>query len=376
MHCATTLIVKMEISRPVLLPVRPLHKPRAEAVKGEDADVQAQLQEMQAEEDLSPGAMRQRFVDSTDEMSAAMAQFRNRRALLKTDSGEDRFERVLDDDVLPKVQQVLRAAQTFGVSAELLAQLRSMFPDDSDLLLVLRELLRRRQMEALTRKRLERAKAEVEATSVPRRVKAGINCAIKARLFGTLLQRQASLLRESYRQFLEGMQSNIETYEVWITSYGFQHREQVLNFIEEALTTDVMSLDPSCSSIEFGDLLNKLTQLKLLRSADGLFVRHLLRYPLVREHNDCESDWVVFMLATLQAPEEIDQTLDDMLGEALLLTTHVDRSTLLQLIRQACHSLPLALFRDVDQVHALLKRFDELAELTHQRALIERRRDV
>jgi type III secretion system YopN/LcrE/InvE/MxiC family regulator len=368
-------IVKMEISRPSFASTG-FHKPRHEAVKRDDAQVQMQASEVQPEEDLSPAALLQRFVNSTDEMSAAMAQFRNRRDLKKVDASNDHFERVLDDDVMPKVLQVLKAAQSQGVPAELLAQLRNLFPDDSDLLLVLRELLRRRQMDGLSRKRLEKAKEEVETNAAPRRLKAGINCAIKARLFGKLLQREAPLLRESYRQFLEDTQTEVQTYEEWIGSYGYEHREQVLNFIEESLTTDVMSHDPSCSSTEFGGLLKKLTQLKLLRSADSLFVGQLLRYPLVRAHNDSEAEWLVFLLAILQAPEEIDQSLYEVLGEAMLLTVHADRASLLQLIRQACHSLPLELFRDVEEVHALLERFNELAETTHKRELIERRRGI
>lgn len=353
-----------------------LHRPKQEAVNRDAEQVPSHVLNAQAEEDASPAAMLQRFVESSDEMSAAMAQFRNRRDLKKADAGSDNFERVLDEDVLPKVQQVLKAAQSLGVASELLAHLRGLFPDDSDLLLVLRELLRRRQMGSLSRKRLEEAKTEVETTAVPRRVKAGINCAIKARLFGKRLRREASLLRESYRQFLEDIQTEVKTYEEWIINYGYEHREQVLGFIEESLTADVMSQDPSCSSSEFGNLLGKLTQLKMLRSADGLFVEHLMRYPVVRAHSHSEADWVVFMLATLQAPEEIDQTLQGMLGNAMLLSTHTDRSALLQLIRQACRSLPLDLFKDIDQMHALLERFDALAEVARQRELIERRHNA
>ena len=53
----------------------------------------------------------QRLVQASDEMSAALTQFRVRRHFeLKSEGVPDNFERVLEDDVLPKVQQLLRLA--------------------------------------------------------------------------------------------------------------------------------------------------------------------------------------------------------------------------------------------------------------------------
>src|SRR5438132_989894 len=114
----------MEISHsPPVIP-RPPHK-SATARRDNTERAPTQLDEAPPEEDLSPAAMLQRFVDSTDEMSAAMVQFRNRRDLKKTEAVADGFERVLEEDVLPKVQQVLKAALIFASTFELLQQVRS-----------------------------------------------------------------------------------------------------------------------------------------------------------------------------------------------------------------------------------------------------------
>ncbi|ECW4629944.1 type III secretion system gatekeeper InvE, partial [Salmonella enterica subsp. enterica serovar Kentucky] len=236
---------------------------------------QAEIQ--QAAEDSSPGAEVQKFVQSTDEMSAALAQFRNRRDYEKKSSNlSNSFERVLEDEALPKAKQILKLISVHGGALEdFLRQARSLFPDPSDLVLVLRELLRRKDLEEIVRKKLESLLKHVEEQTDPKTLKAGINCALKARLFGKTLSLKPGLLRASYRQFIQSESHEVEIYSDWIASYGYQRRLVVLDFIEGSLLTDIDANDASCSRLEFGQLLRRLTQLKMLRSADLLFVSTL-----------------------------------------------------------------------------------------------------
>src|SRR5690606_22912075 len=108
-------------------------------------------------DDSGTAGVLQRFVQISDEMSAALAQFRGRRQFeLKSDSLTDNFERVLDDDTVPKVRQILSLARLGDKPISWLLQMaRKLFADDSDLALVLRELLRRKKLEKSTRQRLE-----------------------------------------------------------------------------------------------------------------------------------------------------------------------------------------------------------------------------
>ena len=112
-------------------------------------------------------ALSQRLVQASDEMSAALTQFRVRRHFeLKSEGVPDNFERVLEDDVLPKVQQLLRLAPLADPPvAGLLSMARKLFADDSDLALVVRELLRRKKLEAGTRQRLEKLLQSVIASA-------------------------------------------------------------------------------------------------------------------------------------------------------------------------------------------------------------------
>ena len=290
--------------------------------------VDAQPQQASSDvEDTSPAAALQRYMQSSDEMSAALTQFRNRRNFEATvDVATGGFEKVLDDDALPKAKQILALARLGERPVEWLLQMaRGMFPDDSDLVLVLRELLRQKQLDKPTRQRLEQMLQTVLEQAPPRRLKAGINCALKARLFGKTLGLRAALMRETYRSFLEADDGPVSCYEDWIALYGYQHRATVLAFIEAALLTDIDALDPSCSHSEFGQLLIKLTQLKRLRSADALFIKKLLVDELIRRHERQESDLLVFLFGLLRYPDELDQLLHGTFGDTVLLVSHAER---------------------------------------------------
>ncbi|STQ90217.1 type III secretion system gatekeeper subunit SctW [Iodobacter fluviatilis] len=331
----------------------------------------------QQEVDNTPADQVQKFVDSSDEMAALATQFRSRRELEAKKGLSESFERVLDEDVLPKVVQIMQVAQMDGVSPEeLFRQAQQLFPDDSDLALVLREILRRKQMEEVVRKRLQALLKHVEEQAEPKKLKSGINCALKARLFGKALDLSPALLRASYRQFLENEGGEVDVYQNWISSYGYQRRALVLDFMEGALVTDMHAQDPSCSREEFNNLLGKLGQLKLLRSSDVLFIKRLLGSPVVCSINDSEPAWLLFMLSLFQDPLRIDELLLDVVGESVLLHRHAQRSSLLQVLYQACKSLPVVLFADPDDVTPLLNEFERLATVAHRLEQVERRRST
>lgn len=342
-----------------------------ESVKNSDS---RQADALKAD-DTSPGAEVQRFVQSTDEMSVAMAQFRNRRDLDKKFSNlSDSFERVLEDDSLPKAKQIIKVAKLYGVSAEeLLRQARGLFPDDSDLVLVLRELLRRRQLDEIVRKKLQLLLKTVEEQADPKLLKAGINCALKARLFGKTLALKPGLLRASYRQFIQNDAPEIEVYSDWISSYGYKHRLIVLDFIEGALLTDIDSQDASCSNIEFGYLLGRLSQLKLLRSADLLFIGALLSDSSIRRFNEDESSWILLMLSLLQNAQDVDALLADTVGSKAVLMGHKEHACLLQVLYMACKSLPSSLFYEECWQEELLEALRRMTDIAHQYELAEQR---
>ncbi|AMZ71774.1 MULTISPECIES: type III secretion system gatekeeper subunit SctW [Pseudomonas] len=327
-------------------------------------------------EDSATAAVAQRLVQISDELSAALTQFRGRRLFeLKSEAMTDTFERVLEDDTVPKARQVLSLARLADKPVAWLLQMaRSLFPDDSDLALVLRALLRRKNLETLTRQRLETLLQTVVAQGSPKRLNAGINAALKARMFGKSLAVRAGLLRESYRDFLESDEGPLSCYQDWIALYGPSQRQGVLAFIEAALLTDISAQDPSCSRVEFGQLLARVTDLKRLRSADEQFIGAVLGDAVICRHNPDESDWLVFFFGVLTYPDDLDQLLLGALGEQVLLSAHRERSILLQTLRRLSLRLPLPLFADEEAPQRLATQFTRLADVAYAHECIDQRR--
>jgi len=327
-------------------------------------------------DDGATAAVAQRIVQISDELSAALTQFRGRRLFeQKSETVSDTFERVLEDDTVPKARQVLSLARLADKPiAWLLQMARQLFPDDSDLALVLRELLRRRKLETFTRQRLETLLQTVVAQASPKRLNAGINAALKARMFGASMAVRAGLLRETYRDFLESDEGPLSCYQDWIALYGPPQRMNVLAFIEAALLTDICAQDPSCSRAEFGQLLTRVNDLKRLRSADELFISAVLGDALVCRHNPHEPDWLVFLCGVLTYPDDLDQLLLGALGERVLLSSHRERSALLQTLRRLSLQLPPSLFVDEQAPLRLAEQFTRLADVAYAHESIERRR--
>ncbi|MEA9389622.1 type III secretion system gatekeeper subunit SctW [Acerihabitans sp. TG2] len=315
---------------------------------------------------------------SSAKASAGASQFIGRRQSDKNASEEwsSEFQRVLEDDGSAKAKALLKVSANDNMSlALLLNQARSLFPDDSDLVMVLRELLRQRNLNEKLKTLLKAVLKDVEDNSNPRDVKAGINCGIKARLFGQKhLDLKPILLRASYRRFLENEQDGMEEYQDWIACYGYLLRSVVLDFIEAALLADIDSQDPSCSCIEFGGLIGKLGQLKLLRSGDSLFTKKLVSLDVIDHIGIAEPDWLIMYFSLLAQPQAIGEHLNVLLGETFLLFSHHERAKIIQVIYRSCKLLPHELFDNVESVHELLYELERLLAITYQQELIEKRR--
>ncbi|GGY24021.1 type III secretion system gatekeeper subunit SctW [Paludibacterium paludis] len=280
------------------------------------------------------------------ELYAAMGRrFRDRLKDERSDFPQGNFDRVLEDGASDGARQLQALAELEEVPFERLFQeARKMFSDDSDLILVLRELMRRKGIKEVVRRRLRQLHDQIEQQADPRRLKAGINCGLKARLFGSKLKVDARLLRETYRQFLENDDSGVPSYEAWIVMYGVEARDRVLRFVGDALIADMNALDPSCHRLEFFPLLARIGTLRVLSSADQLFVGRALATGRLRDLNDSEGDWVAFLLGALQYPDEIGEALDLAIGDRLPLCRAAERSEALQALLRHLSAVPGILF--------------------------------
>lgn len=327
----------------------------------------------------SPAALMQRFSAAATEMSALLTQIRPRRDSDKKmeASDEGSFEKVLDEESAAKADQMLKIvhrAPSEDIS-RLLQQLQHFLPDESDLVLVLREWLKKKDLDEINRRKIEQLLKKAEEQADPRRLKAGINVAIKARLFSKKLKMTPALIRESYRQFLESEQSADVTYHDWIMSYGMEYRAIITDFMESALLADIDSLDPSCSIPEFGSLLLRMYQIKLIRSSEWLFINGLLQHEIIFNTLKDESIWLLLLLNLLNESDDVASLLSDIFDEYNPEENYTAWGEILQHVYRAWGKIPSEVLgsEGAEKKHKILKQMEEYATLIHAQELIEKR---
>ncbi|WP_119712064.1 HrpJ domain-containing protein [Arsenophonus endosymbiont of Aleurodicus floccissimus] len=146
------------------------------------------------------------LLDIMDDMSMVMSQFNRRQDLQKKQQDSNKINsRILEDNADRKLATVIKLLNNQkNKLADILALLRQFFPDDSDFVSVLKELLRRRYFSASLAIEVE---AEINSLcqDTNQRAKAnraGINIALKAKQFSYQTALSAMKLRQLYRDFI------------------------------------------------------------------------------------------------------------------------------------------------------------------------------
>ncbi|HAH2202315.1 TPA: YopN/LcrE/InvE/MxiC type III secretion system gatekeeper [Escherichia coli] len=322
---------------------------RLEDIITEDnEDIEAEMPKMGDD----PAGKEARFLQATDEMSAALTQFMKKKIyeeqLANFLDGE---EYVLEDQPIEKtdkVMEALKAATTHDY--EVYSFAKKLFPDESDLVVVLRAILRKKQISENVRLNAETLLKKVNQETTKKFINSGINSALKAKLFGQALSLNPKLLRASYRQFLMAEDDAVDTYVEWIGSYGYQNRMLVTKFIKETLFSDINALDASCSSLEFGMFLNKLSQLLSLQSAEALFLKTLMNNPIINKFISAEDYWIFFLISLIKFPETTEELLKNALVTLPADANYKDKTLLLKAIYSGCTNLPFSLFINNEQL--------------------------
>ncbi|CAM3166070.1 YopN/LcrE/InvE/MxiC type III secretion system gatekeeper [Escherichia coli] len=322
---------------------------RLEDIITEDnEDIEAEMPKMGDD----PAGKEARFLQATDEMSAALTQFMKKKIyeeqLANFLDGE---EYVLEDQPIEKtdkVMEALKAATTHDY--EVYSFAKKLFPDESDLVVVLRAILRKKQISENVRLNAEALLRKVNQETTKKFINSGINSALKAKLFGQALSLNPKLLRASYRQFLMAEDDAVDTYVEWIGSYGYQNRMLVTKFIKETLFSDINALDASCSSLEFGMFLNKLSQLLSLQSAEALFLKTLMNNPIIKKFISAEDYWIFFLISLIKFPETVEELLNNALVTLPADANYKDKTLLLKAIYSGCTNLPFSLFINNEQL--------------------------
>lgn len=323
------MIPKIDVSLPSKIPLG-LEKSRAPAVEPESTQVN-QVKNDNGIPDYGD------LYQLADDISAVLAQFRRRNDAEKRSlSSSDPFERILEEESEPKVDSLHVIAQTSAMSKDVFYNFaRSMFPDDSDLVMVLRELIKRRKLAGLDTVIFEELLEEVWEKSNKKYCQAGLNIGLKARLYSKKMDVSAKALRDTYRDFLSNDEEEVFQYQQWVEQYGADRRRKVAEFIEISLMHDIKSHDPSCSRLEFGNLLGHIVNLKKLQASDMVFIKVFFRQNLhiALLENELLACWFDCLQNPFKIKNEIEKNKLTNLAKSFFLLPEEVRQKLLAAIK-------------------------------------------
>lgn len=313
-------------------------------------------------------------ISMSDDMSALVSTARSRRGeeMRGSQNASAWVDRVLDNHAERKIAD-LKAQLLAGKpqSGDVRALLQALFSDLSDMVAVLRALIDDEELERLQEtleQTLQELMAEQGAQGTLRSVKAGLNAAIPARLAAHNPALLAADLRDCYRDFLGGGLDPISQYEIWIQVFGFDHRYAVVEFIAGALSADIYSLDPSCSAVEFGQMLASVGQLRLLKAADAVITKECWQPVLMARLGVDLPTLTGEMLSIIRQGGGWAQLFDGCLAPVRLRCSADEISGLAQRFQRALRSFPINLWSEPDH---LVQAQEELAALVHQAMLRE-----
>lgn len=229
-----------------------------------------------------PGALA-RAIDMMDDATALAASFGLRRGAGNKGAGVEGTpaewtDRILDEGAADKVAalKALLQASGDGIDPQSLRQaILQLFPDASDAYAALCALfsddelsIHRRKLakllEAFESEEVNIARGGANVTGTARAASA------RARAVSRRTRLTTASLREAYRMLL-GSSEVVELYAIWLEAYGPVDRQLVLDFLTEALTIDMLAVDPSCSEVAFGRLLSRFRLVACLRGLDERF---------------------------------------------------------------------------------------------------------
>ncbi|NEG59860.1 type III secretion system gatekeeper subunit SctW [Pantoea agglomerans] len=217
--------------------------------------------------------LQQEINDASEEMADMLSTFgRFARAGRKKESSEsDYYSSVLEEQADEKLEMLVKQVAKIRDAKQLLNAARSLFPNESDLMLVLKELLRKKELSRLVKEKIKESLNELQKFGDQPKIQSGINVGRTARRFAQLedgKKLSAQALRESYLLFLGLDIPASYIYNEWIEEYGYSYRKRLLAFTLAALIADMKSYEPGIHFAEFGPLSAKLSDARVLNTLD------------------------------------------------------------------------------------------------------------
>ncbi|WP_235212899.1 type III secretion system gatekeeper subunit SctW [Cedecea neteri] len=314
--------------------------------------------------------------NAAEEMADLLSAFgRFSKAGRKNDSTDNDFvSSMLEDLADEKLDTLIKHVAKLRDLNNLLNFARQLFPNDSDLMLALREMLLSRQLSELQKKKIKEAIADLEKFGDTKKMQSGMNVGRLAKRFSDGSGDRplsAKDLRNSYLNFLELEMPAGFIYKDWIDVYGYQNRTRLLAFTLSALIADMKANEPGIHSSEFGPLSAKLSDARLLHTLDQLLNESFAKFPFRGQMRNNqlmlgEADIVGLYIAGLVDTDDFKLALKEFSKNFMSLLLLKQRSMVIQELRNVYNMTPEFLFVDtlyreviVNHLAALLRKMLE-----------------
>lgn len=214
--------------------------------------------------------------NAAEEMADLLSAFgrfnRTNRKNVNSNNENESFSAILEDHADEKLNSLIKQVSKLHGQSNILNFARGFFPNDSDLMLALREMLLSRKLSELMKKKVKEAISDLEKFSDRQKMQSGINVGKLARRFskrGEGKPLSAKDLRSSYLRFLELELPAGFIYQDWIDEFGCSNRKRLLTFTLSALIADMKANEPGIHFDEFGPLSAKLSDARILNTLDN-----------------------------------------------------------------------------------------------------------
>ena len=320
-----------------------------------------------SQEELGPEiSIRDRTLEMADDQS--MAMFRRRREFEKRHEllHDLNFDEVLDDNAKEKSSNLLAALRVSkNQTVEQIVKIaRGLFPDISDLLVVIRQLLRLTSLSRKERAVLEELQEEILASAESegglKEVKLKRNVALKARLFGQKNNLSPAIVRNIYSDFIVSTDDEIHIYRDWALLFDLSKRHIIIKFIRSALIADMNANDPSCSFMEYLKSLNRLSKMMVIRSVDEIFFEAIAAESALKALFSKQEKGMMLLLATISEPETIESNLDEIINEHDQRLSWKDKTSIAQYLLNIFSVLPLEIYKSKGDRHVIMQGFKEI----------------
>jgi len=230
--------------------------------------------------------LQEELSDASEEMAdlvSALGRF-SKNIKKVEDANNDLVIAILEDQAEEKINLLIKEVPNFRSSKQLIEYARSLFPDDCDLMMALRELLLSKKLTELQKKKVQEAISDLEKSIDNNMVRSCTNMGHIARRYATregATPLTAKELRNTYLRFISSQLPATLIYHDWIDLYGCENRKRILAFTMSSLVADIKANEPGINIREFGDLSTNLSSARALNTLDEQLIENFMALPFL-----------------------------------------------------------------------------------------------